>query len=348
MQATAKLKRFPLPFLGAVFVVALVGACNQAPSSSTKPEEASTSPAGASLRVALVLPGSAGDRGFNESAAEAVRVLEERHGADVALAEMTAPVDFDRTFADFASAGFDVVIGHGFEFGDVAARVAPSYPGTYFFVTNNPTVSGPNYKGLQPASHESAYLAGVAAGSLTRSARVGAVGGFSFPVITTQFRAFEAGVRSVRPDAEVRSIFLETFEDVEKGKEAALALASSGVDVVHHIADSAGLGVIAGARQAGISAIGWGKDQSEVAPETVVASQIVDQKEMIVRAVEAFRTGTLPEGVWRFGLDTGVTGLTPVRSADEAAARRAQERVDSAREAILRGEIEVPYFTESS
>ncbi len=340
-------RRFALSFLAAAFVVALVSSCSRAPTSSTKREDSSPSAAGAPLRVALVLPGSAGDRGFNESAAEAARELRERHGAEVALAEMTAPVDFEKTFADFASAGFDLVIGHGFEFGDVAARVAPSYPGTYFFVTNNPTVSGPNYKGLQPASHESAYLAGVAAGSLTRSARVGAVGGFSFPVVTTQFRAFEAGVRSVRPDAEVRSVFLETFEDVEKGREAALALASSGVDVVYHIADSAGLGVIAGARQAGISAIGWGKDQSEIAPETVVASQIVDQKAMIVRAVEAFRTGTLPDGVWRFGLDTGVTGLTSVRSADEAASRLAQERVDAAREAILRGEIEVPYFTES-
>ncbi|MER3521394.1 MAG: hypothetical protein C4317_03970 [Acidimicrobiia bacterium] len=188
----------------------------------------------------------------------------------------------------------------------------------------------------------------MAAGSLTVSKKIAAVGGFSFPVIVAQIKAFELGVRSVRPDAEVRNVYLNTFDDIDKGKEAALALASEGIDIIYHIADSAGVGVISGARQAGIYAIGWGKDQHDLAPGTVVTSQIVDQKAMIVQAVEEYKHGNMPDGVWRFGLDSGVTGLAPVRARDATASANAQSKVDEARASILAGRIQVPFITEPS
>jgi basic membrane protein A len=341
--------RFGAFVAGLLAALSILGACSSPQKMTGGDSGRSTDERGSkSFRVAIVLPGSAADRGFNESAAEAGPALRELFGADVSIAEMTAPPDFDKTFRDFASAGFDVVIGHGFEFGDTATAVAPSYPNTYFFVTNNPVVSGPNLKGLQPLSQESAYLAGVAAGSISTSGKVAAIGGFSFPVIVTQIRAFELGVRSVRPDADVRSVYLNTFDDVERGKETALALAADGIDVMYHIADSAGIGVISGARQAGAFAIGWGKDQSEQAPGTVVTSQIVDQKAMILTAVEALRAGKLPDGVWTFGLTSGITGLAPIRTPDPEQSSRAQSRVDAATASIISGEIRLPSITEAS
>ncbi len=330
----------------AVWAAILFASCARSPLSG--PGEGGAPATEKPLRVAIVLPGSAADRGFNESAADAAPVLRERLGAEVSVAEMTAPIDFEKTFHDYASAGFDVVVGHGFEFGDVAAKVAPLYPRTYFFVTNNPVITGANFKGLQPRSQDSAYLAGIAAGSITQKGKVAAVGGFSFPVIVAQIEAFKAGVKSVRPDADFRSVYLNTFDDVEKGKEAALALSAEGVDVIYHIADSAGVGVISGARQAGIYAIGWGKDQYELAPATVATSQIVDQTKMIVSAVEAFKQGTLPEGVWSFGLESGATGLAPIRLPDQKLASETQAKVDAAKASIVSGEITVPFITEPS
>jgi basic membrane lipoprotein Med (substrate-binding protein (PBP1-ABC) superfamily) len=94
-----------------------------------------------------------------------------------------------------------VVIGQGFEFGEVATKVAPDYPDTIFLVTNNPDVQGPNLQGLQPASWEAAYLAGVAAGTVSCSGKVGGIAGQEFPVIVAQMEAFKLGVLSVDPGA---------------------------------------------------------------------------------------------------------------------------------------------------
>jgi basic membrane protein A and related proteins len=318
--------------------------CNIQTSAERASSTAAPTPQQGKLRIAIVLPGSASDKGFNESAAKAASELEAKFGAEVAVAEMTQPPAFEQTLEQYGSAGYDVIVGHGFEFGEVVARLAPRYPRSYFFVTNNPVVAGPNFKGLQPASNESAYLAGAVAASISKSKKIGAVGGFAFPVITVQIEAFEAGARATDPSVSVSVVYLDTFDDVTKGKEVGSSLVASGVDVLYHIADSAGLGVIGAAKESGVFAIGWGNDQYEVAPSSVATSQIVDQKEMIVRAIEAWRRGELPEGVWFFGLDSKVTGLAPIRVVDEETRDRANAAVASARERLARGAPELPSF----
>jgi basic membrane protein A len=298
------------------------------------------------LRVALVLPGSADDKGFNQAAYEALPILEQRFGAETAYSENTPVNEFEQAFRDYAEQGFDVVIGQGFEFGEVATKVAPDYPDTIFLVTNNPDVQGPNLQGLQPASWEAAYLAGVAAGTVSRSGKVGGIAGQEFPVIVAQMEAFKLGVLAVNPDADVRLTYLGTFEDVEKAKETARAMIDDGADVLYHIADAAGLGVIQAAQEAGIWAIGWGKDQNEVAPETVFTSQIVDQTAMIVDGVQAIVDGTFDGKPRTFGLDSDVLGLAPIRALPDDLASEVEAAVADAEAKILSGETEVPFIPE--
>jgi basic membrane protein A len=298
------------------------------------------------LRVALVLPGSADDKGFNQAAYEALPILEERFGAETAYSENTPVNEFEQAFRDYAEQGFNVVIGQGFEFGEVAMKVAPDYPDTFFLVTNNPDVQGPNLQGLQPASWEAAYLAGVAAGTVSRSGKVGGIAGQEFPVIVAQMEAFKLGVLAVKPGAEVRLTYLGTFEDVEKAKETARAMIDDGVDVLYHIADAAGLGVIQAAQEAGIWAIGWGKDQNGVAPDTVFTSQIVDQTAMIVDGVAAIAEGTFEGKPRTFGLDSDVLGLAPIRALPGELASKVETAVADAKAKILSGETEVPFIPE--
>lgn len=300
-------------------------------------------------RVALVLPGSADDRGFNQAAYEALAILEDEFGAMTAYTENTPVNQFEQAFRDYAEQGYDIVIGQGFEFGDVAAKVAPDYPDVTFFVTNNPGVAGPNLQGLQPASWEAAYLAGLAAGLASETGKIGGIAGQEFPVIVAQMEAFKLGAEAVNPDADVRLTYLGTFEDVEKAKETARAMISDGVDVLYHIADAAGLGVIQAADEAGVLAIGWGKDQHEVAPDTVFTSEIVDQTTMIVEAVRSVVDGSFSPGQPRsFELDTPVVGLSPVRVVPDEVASEIESAVEEARSKIIAGELQVPFIPEPS
>jgi len=299
-------------------------------------------------KVALVLPGSADDKGFNQTAYEALAVLESEFNAGTAYSENTAVSEFEQAFRDYAEQGYDIIIGQGFEFGDVTMKVAPDYPDTVFLVTNNPDVKGDNAQGLQPKSWEAAYLAGVAAATVSQSGKIGGIAGFEFPVIVAQMEAFKLGARSVDPDIDVTLSYLGSFEDVEKAKETARAMISDGVDVLYHIADAAGLGVIQAAQESGIRAIGWGKDQNDVAPDTVFTSQIVDQTKMIVEGVRSVEEGTFDGKPRFFGLDSPVLGLAPIRALPDDLAAEVQTAVDQAKQAILDGEVEVPFIPEPS
>ncbi len=296
------------------------------------------------LRVALVLPGSANDKGFNQLAFEALPILESTFGAETAFSEMTPVNEFVQAFEDYANAGYDIVIGQGFEFGEIAAEVAPEFPDTIFLVTNHPNTAGPNLQGLQPASQHAAFLAGVASGMATETLKVGGIAGFAYPVIVAQMEAWALGAKSVNPDIEATIIYLGTFDDVEAGKESARAMISTDIDVIYHIADAAGLGVIQAAREEGVYAVGWGGDQNYVAPETVLTSQIVDQTLLVVEAVRAVYDGTFDGQMRFFSLASPVLGLAPIRGIDNAA--EIEARVAEVEAGILDGSIEVPFITE--
>lgn len=344
------MKRRWIQLLGLVLAMGLVAAACGGDDATTTGDggqstEATSAPEDP-IRVALVLPGSANDKGFNQLAFEALALLEDEFGAETAYTEMTPVPEFEKAYEDYASAGYDIVIGQGFEFGEVAAKVAPKFPDVIFLVTNNNDVSGPNMQGLQPASHEAAYLAGVVAGMASKTGQVGGIFGFEFPVIVAQAEAYRLGVLSVDPSIEVTLTYLGTFDDVEKGKETARAMISGGVDVVYHISDAAGIGVMQAAREEGVYAIGWGGDQYDVAQEAVITSQIVDQRVMVVEGVREVVNGNFTGQQRFFGLDTPVLGLAPIRVVDDALAAEIEAKVAEVTAEILAGTLKVPFIPE--
>ena len=298
------------------------------------------------LRIAMVLPGSANDKGFNQLAFESLPLLEAEFGAETAYVESTPVNEYVQAFEDFASDGYDIVIGQGFQFGEIALEVAPDFPDTIFLVPNTTNLSGPNMQGIQPASHHAAYLAGVAAAMSTESNQIGGIAGHAFPIIVAQMEAFALGAQSVNPDMDVTITYLGTFDDVEAGKETARAMISSGVDVVYHIADAAGIGVIQAAREEGALAIGWGGDQTELAPETLITSQIVNQTVLMVESVRAVVDGSFDGQQRLMGLSTPVLGLAPIRVVDNAA--EIEAAVADVKAGIIDGSIEVPFIAEPS
>src|SRR5262249_38907098 len=140
--------------------------------------------------------------------------------------------------------------------------------------------------------------------------RVGAVLGFDFPNLIWQVEAFRLGMRSVNPKAELQVVYIGTFDDTAKGKEAALAQISAGADVIYHIADSAGVRAIQAAEEKGIKAIGWGIDQNSIAPKTVIATQVVDTSAMMLEEVQQIVDGKFDGKDKNFGLDTPVVGVS--------------------------------------
>ena len=90
---------------------------------------------GESLKVALCVTGAVNDMGFCQSAYEGLQLLEEKYGAEIAYTENLQAADMAAAFTDYAANGYDIVIGHGFQFGDPALEVGAQYPDTTFICT---------------------------------------------------------------------------------------------------------------------------------------------------------------------------------------------------------------------
>ena len=87
------------------------------------------------LKVAILLPGVITDQGWNTLAYNALKTVEKNLGAEIAYTENTPASDYEEIFRGYANAGFDVVMGHGYEFGDAALLVAKEFLDKYFIVT---------------------------------------------------------------------------------------------------------------------------------------------------------------------------------------------------------------------
>src|SRR5882672_6776798 len=153
------------------------------------------------FKVALLTPGPISDAGWNAGAYEGLLRIRDTLGALVSQVETKTPAEFEEAFRDYARQGYRLVFGHGFEFQDAAARVGADYSGTVFITTSGSTVR-PNVSPMVFQLEEGTYLAGMLAGAVTKTGKVGFVGGIKLPPVEGTYLGFAGGARAVRPGVE--------------------------------------------------------------------------------------------------------------------------------------------------
>jgi basic membrane lipoprotein Med (substrate-binding protein (PBP1-ABC) superfamily) len=325
---TTRRRRF-LSLLAA-FLLATLPACRK--EATPKP------PAG--FRVALLTPGPISDAGWNAGAYEGLKAIEKELGAKVSHVQVKTPSEFEEQFRAYATDGYSLCFGHGFEFQDAAARVAKDFPGTVFVTTSGSRASA-NQAPLVFELEQATYLCGLVAGRMSKSAKAGMVGGVELPSIRSTFLAFEAGLKAGNPGAKATTVFTGSFEDVAGAKAAALALVDEGSDFLFHNANAAALGVFNAATERGVWAFGSNKDQNALAP-SVLASAVIDLPRAFVETARMVKEGRFDGQPIRYGLKSGVIsfvwnpallGRVPAPVADE---------VERTKERIVSGELVVP------
>lgn len=284
------------------------------PTGAEEPEVPSDMP----LKVAVLLPGPINDMGWNASAYEGLLAVESEFGAEIAYQENVAQSDMEEVFRNYALAGYDVVFGHGFQFGDTAAMVAEDFPDTIFVITSSSVSNGTNLGSVNSGVDQQGFLAGVLAASLTETGKIGAIGGTAIPPITGPIYGYYAGAEYIDPDIEVSSILTGSFDDVTKAKETARAMIDSGVDVIFANANQAGLGSIEACEEAGIYAIGSNEDQNPLAPDTVVQSVIKSTTRLFSYIVDIVEKGEFEGKFYKLGIDEGAVFLADWHGFDES------------------------------
>jgi basic membrane protein A len=297
----------------------------------------------AEMRVALLTPGPISDQSWNSGAYQGLMRIRDSLGARVSHVQTKTPADFDENFRQYGAQGYSLVIGHGFEFQDAARRVAPLYPRTVYIVSSSEVVQEPNVAGVKFAFADASYLAGLAAGYLTRSGVIGAIGGTELPPVRESFAAFARGAGDANPRARIVIAYVGNWDDVSAGREHALAQMAQGVDVIFQNADAAGLGVIQAARENGrILVIGSNANQNGVAPEVVVGSVVIDLPHAFLGIAREVREGRFTARPIALGTESRVVTLVLNPALEGRLPAPARAHLDSLQREILAGRSPIP------
>ncbi|MBE7369359.1 BMP family ABC transporter substrate-binding protein [Ramlibacter pallidus] len=175
--------------------------------------------------------------------------------------------DAERVIRDLAATGHKLIFTPSFGYMEPTLKVAKDFPDVKFeSVTGYKTA--PNVAAANARYYEGRYLAGVAAGRMTKSHVAGYVAGFPIPEVLQGINAFTLGMRSVDPQAQVKVLWLNTWFDPGKERDAAMALMDQGADVLaFHTASTA---VMAAAQERGKWAVAYHSDMRKVAPDAQV------------------------------------------------------------------------------
>ena len=311
---------------------------------STVGSAASTQAKSNGVKVALVLPGSANDKGWNQEAYEGLSEIQAL-GCQTAYAENVQASDYETTFRGYAQQGFNIVFGHGTEFEDAAKKVAPDFPNTVFCITSSNIVQEPNVCSLQNLNNEQGFMAGVVAALASKTKKVAVVGGMEIPSIQAYVSGFQQGVSYVNNGTTALSAYTGDFNDATKVKEQTNAFINQGADVITHNADEAGLGIFEAIKDAkqGIYAIGSVQDQYEEAPGRVLTSATnAIGKAMAVAVQDYLKDGnTLKAQCYKFGIKEGTIGLADYHDCANVLTDDQKKYVQDTMQKIASGEIKV-------
>lgn len=280
-----------------------------------------------------------GDQNFNDLAKRGLDQAVEDFGVRGEVIESRDAASYLPNLTQAAEQS-DLTVAVGFLLIDAIAEVAAMYPDKAFLLIDA-VVENENVASVVFKEHEGAFLAGLAAGLSTETNKVGILGGMEIPPVIRYEVGFEAGVRSVNPEAEVTTSYVGNFDDVALGKELSLAMYNQDADIILAAAGKAGIGPFDAAKELGEGywVVAADTDQSQLGAEhqLVVATKGVDTA--LYLAAEQVVNGAFQGGVLDLGLVEGGVGLESPGGfvSDEDLAI-----IEQYRQAIIDGAIVVP------
>jgi basic membrane protein A len=307
------------------------------------------------LRIAVVTDALFTDKGWGESSLNAAKFIESKYGFEVATEDNVSIADIDSTLKRYAQEGYDLIIAHGVQWGDPALRVGEQHPDVRIVVFTG-LVWSENVASIFPQQQQGSFLLGALAGMMTETDVIGYVGGEEYPNVVNIFEGYKQGAKAANPDVEIVGTYLNDWDNAAKGKEAATSIIRQNVDVIFHVADSSGQGVIESARQNGVYALGAVQDQNSLAPDTVLSSFVLDVDKAYSQAVNATLEGSPKGEISKPGIEAekgaagnGIVYLASFHDLDSRVPASVQSRLQELTNDLLNGKIVVPErFEETS
>ncbi len=318
------------------------GAGSQAtttPEETEPPGSSTTGAAAEPIRIAIVAPSAKDDLAFTQSMIESVNALD--RDIELSITDGTFVVeDAAAAIRGYAEDGNDIVIAHGTQFGASLAEIAPDFPEvTFIWGTATDTQDLPNVFAYAPAADEGGYVNGIVAAALSETGVIGVVGPLEAGDAVAYIKGFERGALDGGATA-VNITYTGSFGDVALAAEAAEAHLANGADVLTGSAQMV-VGAVGVAAENGIPWFGTQSNQTSLAPDLVVASQVYHW-EVILEEMLALRDGGVIGGqTFEINLSNG--GLVIEFNDGFALPQEVRDAADAAIQGIIDGTIDTGF-----
>jgi len=300
------------------------------------------------LKIALLTDGLFSDAGWGAFAYNAAQSLEKKYGYDIDFKENVAIPDIEIILREYANAGYDLIIAHGFEWGTPAIKVGNDYSNTKFVIFTG-LVNSSNVASIFPMQQEGTYLLGALAAMMSKTNVIGFIGGEKYPNLINIYEGYKQGARDIDSNITTLATYLDDWDNPSKGKEEALSQINDGADFLLHVADTSGHGVIEAAKEKKIFAFGAISDQHKLAPNTVLTSFVLDVEKAFDQAIKMIQKGNFSGQIFKPGLEAskgapgdGIVYIAPFHGLENNVPKDIKVKLNQIKEDIINGKIIVP------
>lgn len=292
------------------------------------------------FKVALITPGPVSDAGWSAMAYDGLKGIQAATGAKIAN-EVAGGAKIKDSMRSFAQDGYQLIIGHGFEYNEPAVELSKDFPDTVFVSSSGGKFTR-NAGAFRFYLEQGFYLAGILAAETTKTGKIATVGIDTIPSIASTFKAYEAGAKSVKPNIQIIRMSLAMNTDIQAAKQAALSAIDQGADVLIHQANAAAQGVFDAAKEKGVFAIGANLDQNSNSSGAVLASATIVAKPAFTALAEEVKAGKHKGGIQLFGMKEGAIDFVMNPALAGKVSPEAMQKVENARKEIEAGKLVVP------
>ena len=317
-QAMSKRSLLKLAGWASLATAAALAGCGKkeeaAPAAASEPASAAAVKADP-LKVAFVYIGPVGDAGWTFAHDNGRKALEAELGDKVKttfVEKVPEGPDAERVIRDLVAQGNKVIFATSFGYMEPMLKVAADNKDVKFeHATGYKTTE--NMRVYDGRTFEGAYMAGVIAGSMSKTGTLGVVGSIPIPEVIRNINSFTLGAQSVNPKIKTKVVWVNSWFDPPKETEGAQSLLNQGADVLFQNTDSAA--VLQTAEKAGKYAFGWDSDMSKFGPKAHLASSVINWGPYYIKAAKEAIDGTWKtENTW-WGYKEGMIDLVSISDA---------------------------------
>ena len=267
------------------------------------------------LKVGFIYVGPVGDAGWTYAHDQGRKALEKEFGARVKttyVENVAEGADTERVLRQLVADGNKVIFTTSFGFMNATVKVAQSTPNVIFeHATGYKTAK--NLGVYEARFYEGAYLLGVVAGKMTKTNTLGFIASFPIPEVIRNINAYTQGARSVNPKVKTKVIWVNSWYDPAKERQAAETLIAQGADMLCQNTDSPA--VVQVAQEKGVHAFGWDSDMTKFAPKAHLTANTNNWGVFYIATVKKVLDGTWKPEVVKWGLKENLVVMTPLNPA---------------------------------